>query len=98
MAFGGTVYRDAAGTMPVGAGVEVRLRDSTGAAVSACTDAAGNFFEVPPMTASFARNMQVGVRNSGGARLMGGNITNGACNSSSCHSGGGGGTGRIYLP
>jgi hypothetical protein len=94
MAFGGTVYQDTAGTMPVGEGYEVRLRDSQGRAISACTDRAGNFYEIPDIDPKFP--VKTGVRKGSTAALMGATITNGDCNTSNCHSGGN--SPRIHVP
>lgn len=96
MAFGGTVYKDVAGTMPVGQGYEVRLRDSSGQAISACTDRAGNFYEIPEINPKFP--LETGVRDGSNVALMSGMISNGNCNSMGCHSGTTAGTARIHVP
>lgn len=95
IAFGGTIYTNGAGTTPVGAGIEVRLRDSAGRSVSACTDSAGNFHEIEAINPTFP--LQAGARNAGTTVLMTGNATGGGCNANGCHSGAGG-TMRIHLP
>jgi hypothetical protein len=94
MGFAGTIYGDVAASKPIGPGVEVRVRDNTGAAVTTCTDNSGNFFAPAFTTPSFARQMQAGVRSTGGRQaLMPGTVKVGACNSAGCHDDGQ----RIYL-
>ena len=44
--FAGTLYTDTAGTVPAGPGVEVRVLDGQGKAVSVYTDTYGNFAEL----------------------------------------------------
>jgi hypothetical protein len=95
IAFGGTVYTNAAGTTAAGAGIEVRLRDSAGRSVSACTDAAGNFHEQPAINPVFP--LQAGARTAATTVLMSTNATGGGCNANGCHSGVGTAT-RIHLP
>lgn len=95
IAFGGTIYTNGAGTTPVGAGIEVRLRDSAGRTSSACTDSAGTFHEQEAIAPKFP--LQTGARNAATTVLMVGNATGGGCNANGCHSGTGG-TMRIHLP
>ena len=95
IAFGGTIYTNGAGTTPVGAGIEVRLRDSAGRTSTACTDSAGTFHEQEAIAPKFP--LQTGARNPATTVLMVGNATGGGCNANGCHSGTGG-TMRIHLP
>ena len=88
---GGSVFKDAAGTMPA-SGVEMRFIDANGAAHSAYTDVNGNFFL---SAGTLVGPAKVGVRDGTTTHLMNGGITSGDCNSSGCH---GGAQGFIHLP
>jgi hypothetical protein len=90
---GGTVFADAAGTMPA-PGVEVRARDAAGNAVSAFTDQDGNFYIPNPGAVTLPAH--IGVRNTATTKLMSGTIASGTCASSSCHVAGK--QGSIHLP
>jgi len=82
MAFGGTVW--AAATGPTGAGkVEVRVKDATGKAISAWTDADGNFFSFVSTGGDLTFPAHPGLRNAKGQRLMTSVTHTGDCNS--CH-------------
>jgi hypothetical protein len=94
-AAGGTVFTSAAGTTPA-AQVEVRLRDGAGKAVSAYTDAFGNFFVRAADAAAVVFPVQAGARNTASTRAMSASIANGACNSAACH--GSAATGFIHVP
>lgn len=94
-AAGGTVFTSAAGTTPA-AQVEVRLRDAAGNAVSAYTDASGNFFVRAAAAAALTFPVQTGARNTATTRAMSATIANGACNSAACH--GSAATGFIHVP
>lgn len=85
---GGTVYKDAAGTMPA-AQVEVRVRSANGNAVRAYTDAVGNFFitKTAATTAGVTLPALVGARNATVTKPMASMISSGACNTSGCHAG-----------
>jgi hypothetical protein len=89
-AAGGSVFLDAAGTMPA-ANIEIRMIDTNGVAKSSYTDANGNFF-FPSGT--IAGPAKVGVRDATATHLMSGGVSNGNCSSSSCH---GGSQGVIHL-
>ena len=94
---GGTVYKDKAGTMPA-AKVEVRLRNpTTGKAVSAYTDALGNFFvrKSEAANAGVTFPVNAGVRDATDVATMTDTLTEGACNATTCH---GGKQGWIHLP
>jgi hypothetical protein len=82
MKFGGTVFKDAAGTTPA-AQVEIRVRDSSGKATLVSTDDFGNFFA---MTGPSAFPALTGARNGSSTKLMVKETTSGDCNS--CHNGG----------
>lgn len=90
---GGTVFADAAGTMPA-PGVEVRARDAAGNAVSAFTDQDGNFYISNPGAVTLPAH--VGVRNAATTKLMSSTIGSGTCASGSCHVAGK--QGSIHLP
>jgi hypothetical protein len=79
---GGTVFADAARSMPA-VGAEVRVRDAAGNAVSAWTDADGNFFIRTSGAVTFPA--LVGVRKDAVTAAMAGSISDGRCASSSCH-------------
>lgn len=84
--FAGTVYKDVAGTQPA-AQVEVRVRDATGAARSAYTDADGNFYLLKGLNPALVAPATTGARDATTTQLMTGAINNGSCNS--CHRNGG---------
>lgn len=94
-AAGGTVFTSAAGATPA-AQVEVRLRDGAGTAVSAYTDANGNFFVRAAAAAALVFPVQAGARNAATTRPMTASIPNGACNSAACH--GNAATGFVHVP
>ena len=87
--FAGTVFADAAGTKPAPQ-IEVRVVGADGAALTAYTDANGNFFfranEGTPQAPASA-----GARSASASRTMGNKISVGNCNQ--CH----GTTMRIVL-
>lgn len=86
---GGTVYKDAAGATPA-ASVEVRLRNATtGKAVSAYTDALGNFFvrSSEAATAGVTQPVIVGVRDATTSKSMVAAPKDGGCNAGTCHGG-----------
>lgn len=80
---GGTVWQDAAGTLPA-AMVEVRVRDAAGNAASVWTDADGNF-HLPAGSGGVTMPAHVGVRDGTSSKLMVSTITNGSCANASCH-------------
>ena len=90
---GGTVYADAAGTLPA-AGVEVRARDAAGNAVSAWTDQDGNFYA--GNAGAVTLPARVGVRDAANTKVMSSTIASGTCASSTCHVSGK--QGPIHLP
>jgi hypothetical protein len=92
-AFGGTVYRDAAGAQAA-ARVEVRVRDQNGKAVSAYSDNDGNFFFPLNPNGDLAFPAHAGIRNASGTKLMGSTVNNGNCNA--CHNAGA--AGRLVAP
>lgn len=90
---GGTVFADAAGTMPA-PGVEVRARNAAGVAVSAWTDQDGNFYM--PSSGGVTLPSSIGVRNAATTMVMSSSIATGTCASSACHVAGK--QGPIHLP
>ncbi len=93
----GSVFTDATATTPV-AMAEVRLRSaSNGNAISAYTDANGNFFieQSSAFLAGLQFPFQGGVRTDAGVVLMIGNQNDGSCNNSACH---GGAQGWVHGP
>lgn len=88
--FGGTVYKDLAGTMPA-ANVEVRVRDGAGAASVVNSDADGNFYL---RNGAFTYPALTGARDGTTTKLMVAQITSGDCNA--CHNGTT--TGFIHVP
>jgi hypothetical protein len=94
-AAGGSVFTSAAATTPASQ-VEVRLRDGAGRAVSAYTDANGNFFVRAADAAALVFPVQAGARNAATTRTMDATLANGACNSAGCH--GNAATGFIHVP
>src|SRR4029077_18955402 len=80
---GGTVWKDAAGTMPA-AMVEVRVRDAAGNAATAWTDADGNF-HLSSGAGGVKLPANVGVRDGVNTKLMVSTISNGSCASANCH-------------
>lgn len=90
---GGTVYTDNTGTTVVPAGVEVRIKNPDGTAVSAFTDENGNFF-IRQGEFDIQQGAAVGVRDATNTMLMvsklGAGATGGACaNGNACHVKGG---------
>ena len=90
---GGTVFADAAGTLPA-PGVEVRARNAAGVAVSAWTDQDGNFYM--PSSGGVTLPASIGVRNAATTKVMSSSIATGTCASSACHVAGK--QGPIHLP
>lgn len=93
MAFGGTVYTTAAG----GAGsarVEVRVKDKDGKAISAWSDADGNFYFFVNPNGDLNLPGHAGIRNAKGSKVMSGTIADGNCNG--CHNANG--AGRLVAP
>jgi hypothetical protein len=88
---GGSVFKDAAGTMPA-ANVEVRFVDANGTARSVYTDALGNFYF---KGATLAAPGKVGARDATTTQNMTSTIANGDCNSAACH---GGAQGWVHVP
>lgn len=82
----GTVYENDAATIPA-ASVEVRLRDANGNAVTAHTDALGNFFVPYAQGANMKPPILAGARDGTTTRLMGIVDPSGNCNQTSCHGG-----------
>lgn len=82
--FGGTLFRDAAGTMPL-ANAEVVVQAPGGPRVIVHTDQDGNFivFGNAPVKAKFPAN--TAARTATAVRAMSGMIANGNCNK--CHDG-----------
>lgn len=76
--FAGTIYNAEGQAVP---NVEVRVRDRLGSAVSAFSDANGNFFA--PRANALAAPARAGVRNAATTKVMTNVINNGDCNS--CH-------------
>lgn len=91
----GTVFKGA--TTTPAAQVEIRLRDAAGKAVSAYTDANGNFFVrgTAATAAGITLPAHTGARDGTTTKLMSATITSGDCNSSGCH---GGGQGWVHVP
>jgi hypothetical protein len=82
MAFGGTVYTSAAGTTGASK-VEVRVKDKDGKAISAWSDADGNFFFFVNPNGDLNLPGHAGIRNAKGNKVMSATIANGNCNG--CH-------------
>lgn len=93
MAFGGTVYANAAGTTPA-ARVEVRVKDEDGKAISAWSDADGNFYFLVNPNGDLAFPAHAGIRDAKGTKVMPKTISNGNCNG--CHNAAG--AGRLVAP
>ena len=91
-AFAGTVYANASGTPA--ARVEVRVRDKNGKALSAWTNADGNFFFLQEPNGELVFPGHAGIRNATTTKLMAGGAQNGNCNF--CHTPGD--AGRLVLP
>jgi hypothetical protein len=90
---GGTVYADQTGAATAGAGVEVRIRNPDGTAVSAFTDENGNFF-VRQSEFTIQQGASSGIRNSDLPMLMVSTLASGAlggacANGNGCHAKGG---------
>lgn len=87
----GTVFDDLLGSSGAG-GATVRITDSTGYTASMTTSSKGNFYTshtlVPPLTAE--------VETAAGTRVMGQEVSTGACNS--CHQCDGAAGGKLYAP
>jgi hypothetical protein len=81
---GGTVFKDAQGTIPA-AGIEVRVRDATGNALSAYTDSDGNFYLRKPAASTFNYPAHTAVRDATKMTGMVATIANGNCASAGCH-------------
>jgi len=103
---GGTLYSDAAGTMP-NAGAWIRVKNSAGKTIEAMTDQGGNFwFEAPntldpPVSYQTAATfcggtMAVDVVAAGVTKMVA-PIASGNCNSSSCHGKVAGASNVLYL-
>ena len=82
-AFGGTAFKDVAGTIPA-VGVEIRVRSADGGAASAYTDEDGNFYRLAGAV-TFPAN--AGVRSAASTRVMAGTPESGGCNAAQCHDG-----------
>jgi hypothetical protein len=93
MAFGGTVYTSAAGTTAA-ARVEVRVKDKDGKAISAWSDADGNFYFLVNPNGDLNLPGHAGIRNAKGNKVMSGTIADGNCNG--CHNANG--AGRLVAP
>ncbi len=91
--FAGSAFKDSGGTMPA-AQVEIRLRDKNGKALSAFTDANGNFFLPLNPNGDLAFPAHAGGRDTNTTKLMNATVANGNCNS--CHKAGM--AGRIVVP
>lgn len=100
---GGSVYKNAAGTMAAGAGVEIRVRDNAGVFMTTYTDALGNFYLAQGATGAnpVSPNSLVGVRdglgNVGTMLQKLADATQGGCVSAGCH-GNGAAAGPLHLP
>lgn len=93
MAFGGTVYTTAAGTAGA-ARVEVRVKDKDGKAISAWSDADGNFYFLVNPNGDLNLPGHAGIRNAKGTKVMSGTVADGNCNG--CHNANG--AGRLVAP
>jgi hypothetical protein len=91
--FAGSAFKDSAGTMPA-AQVEIRVRDTNGKALSAYTDANGNFFMPLNPNGDLAFPAHAGGRDTNTTKLMNATVANGNCNG--CHKAGM--AGRIVVP
>jgi hypothetical protein len=91
-AFAGTVYANTAGTPA--ARVEVRVRDVNGKALSAWTNADGNFFFLLEPDGDLVLPGHAGIRTATAMKLMSGGAQNGNCNF--CHTPGD--AGRLVVP
>ncbi len=91
--FAGTVYANAAGTQRA-ANVEVRLLDKSGKALSAWTNADGNFFFILEPNGDLDFPSHAGIRNAKGKKVMQSITDSGDCNN--CHKAGG--AGRLVAP
>ncbi len=90
--FGGTVFKDKAGTLAA-ANIELRVRGSDGMGFLSHSDMDGNFWFLKGASV-LATPALTGARNSATTTLMSGNITDTNCNG--CHTGGG--TDVVHLP
>ena len=98
---GGTLYDDYYGTTAVKAGVEVRIRDFSGHAISVYTDATGNFFVRAADANGLTFPAVVGVRDGASTRDMITTLssaTMGSCSESPCHVKGGSPSTGAYYP
>jgi hypothetical protein len=93
MAFGGTVYTTAAGGTGA-ARVEVRVKDKDDKAISAWSDADGNFYFLVNPNGDLNLPGHAGIRNAKGNKVMSGTIAEGNCNA--CHNANG--AGRLVAP
>lgn len=93
MAFGGTVYTSAAATTGA-ARVEVRVKDKDGKAISAWSDADGNFYFLLNPNGDLNLPGHPGIRNAKGTKVMSGTVADGNCNG--CHNANG--AGRLVAP
>lgn len=93
MAFGGTVYTSAAGTTGA-ARVEVRVKDKDGKAISAWSDADGNFYFLLNPNGDLNLPGHAGIRNAKGSKVMTGSVAEGNCNG--CHNANN--AGRLVAP
>jgi hypothetical protein len=96
---GGTVYQDYYGTVPA-QGIEVRVLDSSGNAVSAYSDRGGNFYVRASNANGVTLPAQVGARNGTVSRPMITTLssTMGSCAQSPCHVAGGKPSTGTYYP
>lgn len=93
MAFGGTVYTTAAATTGAPR-VEVRVKDKDGKAISASSDADGNFYFFVNPNGDLNLPGHAGIRNAKGTKVMSGTVASGNCNG--CHNANG--AGRLVAP
>jgi len=82
MAFGGTVYASAGSTTPA-AKVEIRVKDKDGKAISAWSDADGNFYFFVNPNGDLNLPGHAGVRDAKGSKTMTDPLLKGNCNG--CH-------------
>jgi hypothetical protein len=97
---GGTVYQDYYGMMPA-TGVEVRILDTAGNAMSAYSDRGGNFYIRADQATAITFPAIVGARDSTSTRPMIRQLTSpamGSCGQSPCHIPGGSPKTGVYFP
>jgi hypothetical protein len=84
---GGTIYEDYYSMIPAKAGLEVRIKDFAGHAVSVYTDATGNFFLRTSDANGLTLPAVVGARDTTSTRPMVTPLTSGmgSCGQSLCH-------------